>query len=162
MSLKMSKQAILELLDSNEAKYRKTQYRTAKSELLEQLRELTGYKPTKRIIRYYSKKRKHKRAEKRGRIPKLKAEDITIIKEIWLQSNQPCGKSLHPMLPTWINAMLKRRRIDSESVRRVLNVSSATLDRVLRAFRVKKTAKQPADFKRLKTKYTHHRYKSDD
>lgn len=136
MSLKMSKQAILELLDSNEAKYRKTQYRKAKSEFLEQLRELTGYKSTKSIIRYYSKKRKRKRAEKRGRIPKLKAEDITIIKEIWLQSNQPCGKRLHPMLPTWINAMLKRRKIDSESVRRVLNVSSATLDRVLRVFRV--------------------------
>gem|GEM_PF-2524628 len=45
----MSKQTIIELLDSNAAKYRK-----AKSELLKQLVELTGYKSSKSIIRFYS------------------------------------------------------------------------------------------------------------
>ena len=101
MSLKMSKQAIIELLNSNELKYRKAHSRKAKGELLKQPMELTGYKSSKSIIRYYSRIRKRKRVEKRGRLPKLQLNDIELIKTIWLKSDQPCGKRLHPMLPTW-------------------------------------------------------------
>ena len=134
MSLRMSKQAIIELLNSNAVKYRKTRSRKAKGELLKQLMELTGYKSSKSIIRYYSRIRKRKRVEKRGRLPKLQLNDIELIKTIWLKSDQPCGKRLHPMLPTWLKAFSKRHEIDEESQRRVLSVSPATLDRVLRGF----------------------------
>ena len=136
MSLKMSKQAIIELLNSNALKYRKAHSRKAKGELLKQLMELTGYKSSKSIIRYYSRIRKRKRVEKRGRLPKLQLNDIELIKTIWLKSDQPCGKRLHPMLPTWLKAFSKRQEIDEESQRRVLSVSPATLDRVLRGFKV--------------------------
>ena len=54
MSLKMSKQATIELLDSNAAKYRKTHSRKAKGELLNQLMGLAGYKSSISIIRYFS------------------------------------------------------------------------------------------------------------
>lgn len=60
MSLKMSRQAILELLDSNEPRYRKAKSRKEKGELLAQLAELTGYKSSKNIIRYYSKKKERR------------------------------------------------------------------------------------------------------
>ena len=40
------------------------------------------------------------------------------------------------MLPTWLKAFSKRHEIDGESQRRVLSVSPATLDRVLRGFKV--------------------------
>lgn len=136
MSLKMSKQAIIELLNSNALKYRKAHSRKAKGELLKQLMELTGYKSSKSIIRYYSRIRKRKRVEKRGRLPKLQLNDIELIKTIWLKSDQPCGKRLHPMLPTWLKAFSKRHEIDEESQRRVLSVSPATLNRVLRGFKV--------------------------
>ncbi len=56
MSLKMSKQAVLELLGSNEAKYRNVRRRKVKSELIKHLLELTGYKSSKSIMRYYSQK----------------------------------------------------------------------------------------------------------
>ena len=131
MSLKMSKQAIIELLDSNAAKYRKAYSRKAKSELLKQLMELTGYKSSKSIIRYYSRARKRKRVKKRGRLPKLQPCDIELIKAIWLKSDQPCGKRLHSMLPTWLKAYAKRHEIDEETQSRILSVSPATLDRVL-------------------------------
>lgn len=131
MSLKMSKQATIELLNSNAAKYRKTHSCKAKSELLSQLMELTGYKSSKSIIRYYSRVRKRKRVEKRGRLPKLTHNDIEVIKTIWLKSDQPCGKRLHPMLPTWLKAYSKRHEIDEATQRRILSVSPATLDRVL-------------------------------
>ena len=136
MSLKMSKQAIIELLNSNAAKYRKTHSRKAKGELLKQLMELTGYKSPKSIIRYFSRTRRYKRVEKRGRLPKLQPCDIALIKSIWLKSDQPCGKRLHPMLPTWLHAYSKRHKIDEESQRRILSVSPATLDRVLRDCKV--------------------------
>ncbi|MBR2126316.1 MAG: hypothetical protein IJ943_06245, partial [Akkermansia sp.] len=114
----MSKQAIIELLNSNAAKYRKAYSRKAKGELLKQLMELTGYKSSKSIIRYYSRTRKRKRVEKRGRLPKLQPCDIELIKTIWLKSDQPCGKRLHPMLPTWLKAYSKRHEIDEEVQRR--------------------------------------------
>ena len=85
----MSKQAIIELLNSNAAKYRKTHSRKAKGELLKQLMELTGYKSPKSIIRYFSRTRRRKRVEKRGRLPKLQPCDIELIKSIWLKSDQP-------------------------------------------------------------------------
>ncbi len=136
MSLKMSKQATKELLDSNAAKYRKTHSRKAKGKLFRQLMELTGYKSPKSIIRYYSRSRKRKRVKKRGRLPKLQPCDIELIKSIWLNSDQPCGKRLHPMLPTWLQAYSKRQEIDEASQRRILSVSPATLDRVLRNCKV--------------------------
>ena len=136
MSLRMSKQAIIELLNSNAVKYRKTRSRKAKGELLKQLMELTGYKSSKSIIRYYSRARKRKRVEKRGRLPKLQPCDIELIKSIWLKSDQPCGKRLHPMLPTWLQAYSKRYEIDEESQERILSVSPATLDRVLSGSKV--------------------------
>ena len=136
MSLKMSKQAIIELLNSNAAKYRKTHSRKAKGGLLKQLMELTGYKSPKSIIRYFSCTRRRKRVEKRGRLPKLQPCDIALIKSIWLKSDQPCGKRLHPMLLTWLHAYSKRHKIDEESQRRILSVSPATLDRVLRDCKV--------------------------
>ena len=136
MSLKMSKQEIIELLNSNAAKYRKTHSRKAKGGLLKQLMELTGYKSPKSIIRYFSRTRKRKQVEKRGRLPKLQPCDIELLKSIWLKSDQPCGKRLHPMLPTWLPAYSKRHKIDEESQRRILSVSPATLDRVLRDCKV--------------------------
>ena len=101
MSLRMSKQAIIELLNSNAVKYRKTRSRKAKGELQKQLMELTGYKSSKSIVRHYSRTRKRKRVEKRGR---------------------------HPMLPTWLKAYSKRHEIDEEVQKRILSVSPATLD----------------------------------
>ena len=136
MSLKMSKQAIIELLNSNAAKYRKAHSRKAKGELLKQLMELSGYKSSKSIIRYYSRRRRRRQVEKRGHLPKLQPCDIEIIKSIWLKSDQPCGKRLHSMLPTWLPAYSKRHEIDAESQKRILSVSPATLDRVLRDCKV--------------------------
>ena len=107
----MSKQATIELLNSNAVKYRKAYSRKAKGELLKQLMELTGYKSSKSIIRYYSRARKRKRVEKRGRLPKLHANDIELIKTIGLKSDQPCGKRLQAMLPTWLEARSKRHEM---------------------------------------------------
>ena len=136
MSLKMSKQAILELLDSNEARYRKAQSRKAKGALLAQLMELTGYKSSKNIIRYYAKKKRPPLPERRGRRAKLASQDIPIIKQLWLKSDQPCGKRLHAMLPIWLQSLSKRHEMEESSVRRILDVSPATLDRALRCFKV--------------------------
>ena len=136
MSLKMSRQAILELLDSNEARYRKAKSRKEKGELLAQLVELTGYKSSKNIIRYYSKKKEPPRPERRGRMQKLYPQDIQTIKQLWLKSNQPCGKRLHAMLPTWLQALSKRHEIPAASASRILGVSPATLDRALSRFKV--------------------------
>lgn len=132
----MSKQAILELLDSNETKYRKTRSRKAKGALLAQLTELTGYKSSKNIIRYYAKKRKASLPKKRRRMAKLHSRDIRILKLLWLKSNQPCGKRLPSMLPTRLHSLSKRHKIAESSIGRILDVSPATPVMALIRFKV--------------------------
>lgn len=111
----MSKQEIIELLNPNAAKHRKSHSRKAKSEILKQLVEHAGYKSSESIIRYYSRAQKRRRAEKRGRLPKLHPNDIELIKSIWLKTDQPCGKRLQPMLPTWQKAHSERYEIEEDS-----------------------------------------------
>ena len=108
ISLKISKQAIPDLLDSNEARYRKAQSRKAKGALLTQLMELTAYKSSENIIRYYTKKKRPTLLERRGRRSKRAPQDIPIIKQLWLKSGQPCGKRLHAMLPIGLHSLSKR------------------------------------------------------
>lgn len=136
ISLKMSKQAILRLLNSNGTKYKKARCRKAKSALIEQLMELTGYKSTKSIIKHCSQKRKRNHTEKRERLPKLQPSDIGLVKLIWLKAVQLCGKWLHSMRQTWLGAFPKRNGIDGQAMKRVPSASPATLDRLLSRFKV--------------------------
>lgn len=114
MSLRMSKQAIIELLNSNAVKYRKTLSRKAKSVLLSQPMELTGYKSSKSIIRYYSRMRKRKRVEKRGRLTKLTPNDIEVIKTIWLKSDHRRFHEEIPEKAKMIKATGMHKEVDAD------------------------------------------------
>lgn len=137
MPLKMSKQAIIELLNSNKQEYRNAKSRRAKSRLLLFLMQSTGYKSPKTIIRYYSQKTSGHKKERRGRKRKLSRKDVELLKELWFIMDQPCSKRMQAMLPEWINSYRKSKEIKEERARRLLSVSAATLDRVLKDSKVK-------------------------
>ena len=55
-----------------------------------------------------------------------------VLKGIWLDAEQPCGKRLHAALPTWLPFYEKHHGRLSPALRRnVLSVSPATIDRLL-------------------------------
>ena len=55
-----------------------------------------------------------------------------VLKGIWLDAEQPCGKRLHAALPTWLPFYEKHHGRLSPALRRnVLAVSPATIDRLL-------------------------------
>ena len=62
---------------------------------------------------------------------------LPVLKTIWLQAMQPCGLRLKAALPEWLAAYEQDHHpIDSDLRRQLLEVSRATLDRLLKPARV--------------------------
>jgi transposase len=103
MLLRMSEKSRREYLEIKRKRYRLLRGKKAKGQILSEVEEMTGYS-RKQIIRLMRETReaKSKKRDKRGRPEKLKASDIEVIKEIWLKSEQPCGKRLKAVLEDWL------------------------------------------------------------
>jgi hypothetical protein len=57
---------------------------------------------------------------------------LPVLKAIWLSGQQPCGKRLVTMLPDWIDGFESYHRSVSSALKeQLLEISSATLDRML-------------------------------
>jgi hypothetical protein len=66
---------------------------------------------------------------------------LPVLKKIWLSAQQPCGKRLVAMLPDWVVGFEAYHRSLSGSVKeQLLEVSSATLDRMLAPVRAQHQA----------------------
>ena len=60
------------------------------------------------------------------------------LKKIWLSGQQPCGKRLQAMMADWVPAYeAYHRSVESSTRQRLLEASSATLDRLLRPIRAR-------------------------
>jgi len=71
----------------------------------------------------------------RGARPKYDADVIHVLEDIWLATNRLCSKLLKAALPTWMPYYRKDHRVASEVVEKVLEVSPATIDRLLKPTR---------------------------
>jgi hypothetical protein len=71
--------------------------------------------------------------------PRPRYNDPRILKplqQIWLTANHPCSKRLKAMLPSWLSFYQPRfGRLDDFLVKKLLAISPATIDRVLKSFR---------------------------
>ena len=75
--------------------------------------------------------------KKPGRKPIYKSESlILVLKNIWLASDQMCGKRLKSALPLWLPYYENHYSLIPEEINRLLEqISSATIDRLLSPFR---------------------------
>ena len=71
----------------------------------------------------------------RGARPEYNTEVIHILEEIWLATNRLCSKLLKAALPTWMPHYQKTHRVRPDVVAKVLTVSPATIDRLLKPTR---------------------------
>ena len=137
MALNMSKSSITELLSVWRAKYHRTRSRKEKGQIIKTIMELTGYKSAKTIIRRLNERKAPPRMPRSGRRKILGKKEVKILKELWFEMDQPCGKRMKEALPEWLKSYQKEHSLKEGTAKKLLSVSAATIDRVLSTFKVK-------------------------
>ena len=112
--------------------------REGRGRLLDEFCELCGYgrKYAIKLLRG-QRCREGKARLRSGAKPKYGAAERAVLKAIWLGSEQPCGKRLQGAIALWLPDYEREHGIVEGATRqRLLQVSPATIDRLLRSCRV--------------------------
>jgi len=116
-------------------RYRKSG-RAKKAKILDEFCAVCGYnrKYAIRILKHPKKKKR----QKCGRKPRYDAQKILIpLKAIWFASDQMCSKRLKAVLPQWVPHYETAHGSLDDSIRgQLLNLSPATIDRLIKPIRV--------------------------
>lgn len=109
--------------------------KTYKTRLLDEVCEVCGYE-RKYAIRLLNGTRKPSKG-KRGRKSEYNdPELIKALKTLWMSSNQLCGKRLKQALPHWLRHYQKHHgNLSDECQQKLLQISPASIDRVLKPFK---------------------------
>lgn len=114
-----------------------TRYRTAgrkyKKLILDEFCRVWGYH-RKHAIRLL-KETPPRAKVSRGARPKYDAEVVHVLEDIWLATNRLCSKLLKAALPIWLPHYRKDHRLRPEVAEKVLKISPATIDRLLKPTR---------------------------
>jgi hypothetical protein len=128
-----------ELLKTIAPRYQKA-CRKERSRILDELCANLGYNRKYAIRKLLAYKIKHRpdMAGKPG--PKSKYDKPNILKplqQIWLTANQPCSKRLKAILPEWISPYQSEFGfLSTKTLDLIESISPATIDRILRPFRI--------------------------
>jgi hypothetical protein len=139
MSLKMSERSREEVLRVMRERYARRQGRAARMKLLDEFCELCGYERKYAIKLLGGRRRLPGRVgHKSGSKPKYGEAERRVLKVIWLACEQPCGKRLKAAVPLWLPDYEREHgMIDAEVRDRLMEISAATLDRLLGVCRAK-------------------------
>ena len=139
MPLKMRNEEKKQFLARARAEYARTRGRKAKGQLIDAVVQFVGYKCRKQAIRALNSKVPAPGKGKRGRVKKLDARQVEVLREIWFALDQPCGKRMQPVLGTWVSCWEKQHGALNPPMPAV---SASTLDRVPGAFKLCKPAER--------------------
>lgn len=108
--------------------------RKGKSQLLDELCELHGYNRKYLLQVFHGLGRKG--LKPRGRKCQYKGEELLEpLKRIWLATDQMCGRRLKVAIQLWLPHY--DEELPSEVKRQLLKISAATIDRLLKPYRVR-------------------------
>ncbi len=136
MALNMSKSSITELLSVWRAKYHHTRSGKEKGRIIKTIMESTGYKSAKTIIRRLNERKPPPRTPCAGRRKILSKREVSIIKDLWFEMDQPCGKRMKEALEEWLMSYQKEHTLKESTAQKLPKISAATIDRVLSTFKV--------------------------
>lgn len=137
--MKMSKSATDEYVGRTRQRYRAMKSKAAKSLVLDEFCETSGYE-RKHAIKLLNGKVGN-RKNRVGRKAKYDDEMKAVLVEIWKMSDQMCSKLLEPVKVLFLDSYEKNISVVPDDVRRkVLEISPASIDRLLKSERVE-TAK---------------------
>lgn len=104
--------------------------------LLDELCDLTGMN-RKYLIRKLNKKKKQTKSHRGAKPTYAPTVYLPILKPIWLAADQICGKRMKSVIEDWLPFYEAEFGALEEAVRlKVLQISSATLDRLLKPIKV--------------------------
>ncbi len=129
-AMEMSQQSITEYTEKMRGRYRRRTGKQARSKLLEEYVEVTGYerKYANKILR--NQRRSSDKKSRRGAPVRYGAEILPALKTCWLAMEQPCGKRMVDMLPLWVDHLEKCK---PDIRKKLLKISSASIERLLQA-----------------------------
>jgi len=133
----MTRATLDELIEALRPRYLRAS-RKEKTRILEELVAITGYH-RKAAIRVLSKGRKPKAWDRLGRPSKYTNDVKAALIAVWEACNRICSKRLQPFLAE-IVAVLERQgelRLPHHTKQRLIQMSAATIDRLLRTHRSK-------------------------
>jgi len=137
----MSQLSQNELLPKLRYRYKNAKSKLRKSQILDELCQDWGY-DRKYAIKLLNQ-RKLKAKKKAGRKPIYDEKVTTVLKMIWLKANQPCSKRMLSVIPLWLPSYEKHYQTLDEEVRhKLLNISAATIDRLLKPARAQEQRKK--------------------
>ncbi len=119
----------------------RTRYRRARKKvkvtILDEFCAVCGYH-RKYAIRLLNQRGKPHRKRRAGRKPVYaSAELLTALKRIWFASDQMCSKKLKAAIPLWLPFYATvYKALTPETQDKLLSISAATIDRVLKPVRV--------------------------
>jgi len=133
----MGKNGRHEYLKAIRLRYRKAG-KKEKGNILNEFCQVCGYN-RKYAIRILSTSAKRKARKRPGRKPVYQdSQLLTVLKRIWLASDQMCSKKLKAALPLWLPFYEEAYEpITTALENRLLRMSPATIDRILRPVRVR-------------------------
>jgi hypothetical protein len=109
--------------------------REHKSKILDEFCAVCGYH-RKAALRLLNRPRARPPQRRAGRKPRYdRAQLLGPLKTIWLASEQPCGKRLKAIIPLWLPHL--KKGVSPEARRQLLELSAATLDRLLAPVRAR-------------------------
>ena len=114
------------------SRYRKAN-KKQKTTILDEFCAVCRYN-RKYAIRILTQPARKKRKAKAGRKPVYAYKEIlTVLKHIWMASDQMCSKKLEPAIPLWLPFYEQTHgSITAESMQRLITMSAATIDRLLK------------------------------
>lgn len=129
----MTRGSVLGYREAVRDRYRSTN-RREKSKILDEFVKVTGYhrKAAIRLLR----RPEARQITRRGR-PARYGAVLQPLRAIWESSDRLCSKRLHPFLPEMVKVLRQHgeQLIDASTEAKLCQMSSATIDRLLRPFR---------------------------
>ncbi len=132
----MTRGSILEYVEAIRERYLASS-RKGKGEILDQFTEVTG-RHRKAAIRQLHRRAQGKVAGRRGRPRCYGGDVVSTLRTVWEATDRLCSKRLHPFLPEVLAALKRHGEISmsSEVEAQLCQVSPATIDRLLRPYRL--------------------------
>ncbi len=132
----MSKQATEEYIARTRQRYICMTKRAGKSHVLDSFCDTTGYE-RKYAIKLLNNIKSGNRKNRAGRKPKYDETVKEVILEIWKMSDQLCSKLLVTVIEVYLESYKRNiSSVSTEVSKKVLEISPATIDRLLKPNRV--------------------------
>jgi hypothetical protein len=144
----MSKKSQPEHLLCARWQYKHVKDKKGKGVILDSFCRLSGFE-RKYAIKLLGGARGASTGEAKGRgrggsTSRYGSTEIAVLKTVWLQSEQPCGKRLKALLPFWVPSWERHHgALETGCRQRLLSLSASHMDRLLAPFKVSGGVRRP-------------------